>query len=67
MMLGLFGILVGDIQIDMIAAGSLHLRINSSRHYVARGKRQTRIILLHELLAIKIAKHSAVAAHRLGD
>lgn len=67
MALGLLGVLVGDVEIDMIVAVELHLAVDGARHDVARSEREPRVILVHELLAAEVAEHGAISAHGLGD
>ena len=50
------------------AAAFLHFGVDRARHHVARGKLHAlRIVLLHEALAVLVAKDAALAAHRFGD
>ena len=63
----LLGILVGDVEIDVVVAPLLHLVVDGPGHDVARGEREARVILLHELLAVERTEHAAIAAHGLGD
>ena len=65
--LGLLRVLVGHIQTDMVDRVNLHLIINRARNDVARCERQTRVVFLHELLAVRQAQNTSVAAHGLGD
>ena len=66
-MLGLLGILVGHVEIDVVLTALLHLVVDGAGHNVARRERQARVILLHEFLASQVAQHATVAAHGLGD
>ena len=63
----LFRILMGDIEVDVIVASQFHLTVDRPGHDVARRQRETRVILLHELLASEVLQDSSVATHRLGD
>ena len=65
--LGLLGILVGHVKIDVVLASLLHLVVNGTGDHVARRQRQARVILLHELLTSQVAQYAAVAAHGFGD
>ena len=51
----------------MVFTTLLHLIVDGTGYNVARSQRQTGVILLHELLAIKGAKHPTVTTHRLGN
>ena len=53
--LGLLGILVGHVQEDVVLASLLHLVVDGAGHHIAWGKRQARVILLHEFLASQVA------------
>ena len=66
-MAGLLGILMGDVETDMIQTVDLHLLINGTCHDVTRCQRQTLIVFLHKLLTVGQFEDTAVAAHRLGD
>ena len=41
----------------------LHLVVNGTCHDVARGKRETRVVFLHEFLAVHSTEYATVAAH----
>ena len=59
--------LLADVEEHAVVARPLHLGVNRASHDVARRERAARIVLLHELLAVLVDKHRALAAHRLGD
>ena len=63
MFLCFFRIFVGDVQINMIVSAILHLVVNGTCHDVARGKRETRVVFLHEFLAVHSTEYATVAAH----
>ena len=67
MVLGLLGVFVGDIETDMVKTVDLHLVVNSACHDIAWRKRETWIVFLHKLLAIRQAENTSVTTHRLGD
>ena len=65
--LGLLGVLVRDVEADVVQSVNLHLAVDGAGHDVARGQREPFVVLLHELLAVRQAQDAAVAAHSLGD
>lgn len=67
MLAGLLGVLVGDVEEDVVVAVELHLRVDGTGHHVAGSELQTAVILLHEALPLEVAQDAAVAAHGLGD
>ena len=60
-------VFVRHVQVNVVLAALLHFVVDGACHDVARGKRQARVILLHELLAVQRAEHGAIAAHGFGD
>ena len=66
-MLCFLGILMRHVEIDMIFATLLHLAVDGAGHNVSRSQREARVVFLHELLAVEVAQHGAVAAHSFGD
>ena len=63
----LLGILVGDVQADMVQAMHLHLLINGTSYDVAGSQTEALVIFLHERLAIGQFQHTAIATHGLRD
>lgn len=55
------------VEEEMFGARYFHLVVDSACYYVARGERETRVVLVHKLLALDIFEDSASAAHSLGD
>ena len=66
-MLGLFRILMGHVETNMVKTVNLHLFIDGTSHDVTRGKAQALIIFLHETLAVRQTENTAVATHGLCD
>ena len=66
-MLGFLGIFVRYVKAHMIDTVNLHFVIDGPSHYITRRERQTWVILLHKLLAVRQTKNSAVSAHSLSD
>ena len=54
-MLGLFGVFMCDIEVNVVLAPLLHLAVDGACHHVARSQRQARVVFLHKLLAGQIA------------
>ena len=65
--LGLLGILVCDIEADVVQSVNLHLMVDGAGHNVAGSQGEARVILLHKLLAVRQAQDAAIATHGLGD
>ncbi len=63
----LLRILMSHVEIHMVIAMQLHLTVDGTRHNIARSERQAWIVLLHELLAAKIAEHTSITPHRFCD
>ena len=63
----LVGILVGDVETDVVDTVDLHLLIDGTGHDIARSEREALVVLLHEGFAIGQLKDAAIAAHGLGD
>ena len=51
----LVGILVGDVEVDVVVAVLLHLAVYGAGHYVAWRETQTRVVFVHEFLAAQVA------------
>ena len=66
-MLGLLGVLVGDVEADVVEGVNLHLVVDGAGDDVARSERESFVVLLHEFLAVGQTQDAAVAAHGLGD
>ena len=58
---------MSDVEADMIQTVNLHLLIDSTGHNVTGSQRQTLIVFLHELFAIRQFQNTAIATHGLGD
>ncbi len=58
-----FRVFVGHVQINMVVSAILHLVVDGTRYNVTRSKRKTRVIFLHEFLAVHGAENTAIAAH----
>src|SRR6266478_9251961 len=54
----------GHIQIHALAAGTVHLADDSSRHDIARRKLLPFVVALHEALQINIAENRPLSAQR---
>ncbi len=63
----LLRVLVGDIEVDVVGTSELHLGVDGTGHDVAGCKRETRVIFLHEFLAVDVLEYGTVATHGLGD
>ncbi len=61
----LLRIFVCHVEIHVVVACKFHFRVNGTGNDVAWRERQARVIFVHELLALEVAEHSAVAAHGL--
>ena len=61
--LGLFRIFMGYIQIYMIFSSLFHLTVDGTGYNVSGGKRQARVIFLHEFFSIQVFEYSSVSAH----
>ena len=66
-LLGFFGVFVGDVQIHMVFTALFHFVVDGTCHDVTRGQRESRVILLHEFLSVFGAQHAAITAHGFGD
>ena len=67
MFLGLFGVLVCHVEIHVVVAGELHLRIDGACHHIAWRKLQALVVTLHEPFAALVAQNGSVASHGLRD
>ena len=56
---------MSDVEEDMVGSRELHLGVDGAGHDVARRERQARVILVHELIAVDVAEHGSITAHRL--
>ena len=61
------GVLVGDVQTDMIQSVNLHLLVDSASHNITGCQTEALVVLLHERLAIGQFQDAAIATHGLGD
>ena len=59
--------LLADVEEHAVVARPLHLGVDGPRHDIARCERATRIVLLHEFLAVLVDQDRALAAYRLGN
>src|SRR5216683_692980 len=55
------------IEIDMLAAGAVHLADDGARHDVARRQFLGFVVALHKALKIDVAQNRALAAQRFGE
>ena len=66
-LLGLLGRHMCYVEVDKLLTANLQLVVNRTSHNIARSERLHWVILVHKLLAILEAEHSAITSHRLGD
>ena len=67
MVFGFFGILMGNIETNVVNAVYLHLFIYSTSHDVTWSQREAFIIFLHEGLASRQSEYATIATHSLSD
>ena len=67
MSLCFLGVFVRHIEADVVDAVDFHLLVDGACHDVARGERESLVVFLHELLAVRQAEDAAVAAHGFRD
>ena len=65
MVLGLLGILVRDVQANVVQAMNLHLTVDGASHYITWCQAAALVILLHELLAVRQSQDASITAHSL--
>ena len=65
--LGLFGILVSDVEAYVVESVLLHLLVDGTCHDVAWSQTQSLVVFLHEALAVGQAQDAAIATHGFGD
>ncbi len=53
MVLGFLRVLMGYVEAYMVESVDLHLVVDGACYDVARGERKTRVVLLHEFLAVR--------------
>ena len=62
-----FRIFMCYIKVYMVFAAMFHFAIDGTCYDIAWSERQTRIVLLHELLACQVTQYTSVTTHRLSN